>query len=267
MEKRELIFENKALLNVILGDLKQYMPKLTPLKNAYEALEIGAFTDEIFTDLKKNGIRKVLEQFQTSLEAQLDKSGITNTNLRRVALDGSEAPKIELRNTYEALKNVNVEIYQFGPHRIKTLDLSEISFIDGNFKVGNPEAIAENHCRVYLNDSIDKEIFATLKKAKEALLELDLMAEKFKIPFGLGGSSLVDFFDETDGKMEIKPQSISYVKNLYLQQKAYNDREQNRLKKQEEIKEKARIELEEKQRMFREDPANKYYYETENLEH
>lgn len=230
MEKqpeRKLIHDNVAMYNAIAGDLNKYMPSLRLLKQAYDALEIGDFNDAIFSDIKKNGIEKILLDFDKNLQSQLDKSGIKNSNLRRVALEGSETAKANLTNAYEALKTVTIDIPAYGVQRSKTLDLKDISFIDGTFKIADPEQVKEQFCRVYLEDQDDHYIFNVLVHLRNSLNNFSVMAKKFGFGFALSDSGLQHFFKiNEDGEISINPYSINNAKMKLPTIKAYNDRQQ-----------------------------------------
>ncbi len=231
-----LIFEDEKLLEAIIADLGQYQPSLAQLKAAYEALELGEFNDEVFTDLKAHRLGKLIAEYEKNLEDQLDSAGIKNTNLRRVSLEGTEVPKRDLYKAHDALKAVNVQVYQYGPTRHKTLDLSEICFKDGIFQVENVEAIAENHCRVYLNDEKDRELYAKMEKVKNAINEFYPNIKELGYGLHIGGSGLDFFFNVEGVKLEIRPYSVKDARNFLSKQKAMQDAEQMRQQKQSEAR-------------------------------
>lgn len=240
MDKKVLIYENTELLNTILSDLKHFQPALKEFKKAFESLEIGTFYNDVFTEIKAHGISSTLMDYQKSLETQLEKAGVTNSKLRAIILQGSEEPIANLKTAYSNLKGVVVHPNQYAAYRTKVLELSEISFKDGVFQVVNTEELTENYCRVYLNDSQDREMYKTLENTKKALNEFAEMAKRLGFPFGIADSGLHEFFDLVEGKLIIKPYSINDARNYLPQRQAIHDAALLRQEKQSAFEQAAR---------------------------
>ena len=223
------------MLKTILGDLKHFVPALNELKKAYEGLEIGDFSNEVLTEFKTGAVKSVLLRYDQNLQTQLDKSGVKNSKLRSIVLQGAEEPAVNLRTAYNNLLSINVVANPYLNYRYKLLELSDISFKDGVFQVLNTEEITENYCRIYLNDAKDKEIYTTLQKTKDALNDFALMAKDLGLPFSMADSGLHVFFEVENDKLKVIPQSIEHSKNYLSNKKALHNAEIIRQEKQSAI--------------------------------
>jgi hypothetical protein len=212
--ERELISQNGELLKNIFNDINAFMPALTKVKDAYALLQLTTkFNDSIFKELITDGIGRIVQVYNDELNSQLDKSGITNQNLRAAALRNTDEPLTALRTAVQELKEVNpVPSYVYNA-RNEVLSLEFISFSNDSFLItdADKEAIAERYCRVYLEDEVDHETYNVLVDLQKSLMAFEKMKTQKGLPqntFGSFGQRISDFFNQ-DG--EINPSSIKWA--------------------------------------------------------
>lgn len=218
--ERELISHNEELLKTIFSDLKAFVPALNKVKDAYGSLQLKSkFNDSILKELITKGIGRIAQVYMDELNSQLDKSGLTNANLRAVALQNTDYPLNVLRTAIQELKEVNpVSRHAFNP-RQETLTLNFISFENEVFIITDvdKEAIAEKYCRVYLEDSRSKEMYDSLKEVQNALQHYVTWMADLGLPRGIYGGSFTDnldqffIFNQDTSELTINPNSISWA--------------------------------------------------------
>jgi hypothetical protein len=221
-EQRILIHQDDALLNDILRDLNVYITPLNNLKDAYEALQLGDFSDKVLKQLTTKGIDEIVTTYRKSLNDNLDSTGVVNTILRTIALQGSEEP---VSNLHRALKEaLNAKPEPKGgissSARTQLLLLPDISFKNGQFGVFDQESILERHCRIYVEDKKSREIYFNLLKVQESLQDYVKWVNDLGLPRGIFGGSFTDnlkeFFSYNPETFEIaiRPTSIKWAVNL-----------------------------------------------------
>lgn len=148
-DTRTLIKENTALAHEIAGDLVQFKPTLADLKRAYEALEVGPFSNEIFKKLILTGTTDTIAFYVTTLNDQLNKLGITSSTMRSNAISGYDHIIEGLNMAVTAAKAFKPTIYG---HRA-ILSMKFISFTD-RFIITDEdfEAILEAFARTYISE-------------------------------------------------------------------------------------------------------------------
>jgi len=175
---RKRISQNDELLKDICNDLRKFKPALERLRAAYAALELTEeFKDSIYKELVTKGSARMTEQYKKELNAQLDKSGITNTNIRAVALAAAEEPQKLLNTALQELKDVVlIPSYVTNP-RHQLLSLKQISYVDHEFVITDQdrESIAEMHCRIYLETEEDHKTYNILINLQKALAAFEAM--------------------------------------------------------------------------------------------
>ena len=149
MDSRILIKENIELANEIAADLVQFKPVLANFKRAYEAMELGPFSNEIFKTLILTGTSNTIAFYITTLNSQLDKIGITSKKMRENSIAGHDNIIEDLKNALEAAKRFKPTIYSDRA----TLSLKFISFTD-RFVITDEDfdAILESFARTYLSE-------------------------------------------------------------------------------------------------------------------
>lgn len=170
MEKRILIKEDLHLFRQIATDLKQFMPVLNEIKASFEALEIGAFTNEIFKETVLLGPKKHMEIYVKNLNNQLDKLGITSSVIRQNAIKDHENVIERFKKAVEDAKRFYPEIYT--ANRPK-LTIKFISYEKGLFVISkeDKEMILETFCRIYIDNEEEEKLLEVVEKLKEAFNE------------------------------------------------------------------------------------------------
>ncbi|MBP2281956.1 hypothetical protein H4V97_000274 [Flavobacterium sp. CG_23.5] len=159
-DTRTLIEENAQLGQEIARDLIQYKPALADLKRAYEAMELGLFSNEIFKTLILTGPSNTVAFYITTLNDQLDRLGITSSTMRLNTITGHDKIIEDLSLAVTAAKAFRPITYS----RSAELSLKFISFDEGIFIVSDEDydAILESFCRTYITE--DEKPFLELAK-------------------------------------------------------------------------------------------------------
>lgn len=222
MENRILIKEDNHLFRQIAQDLKQFMPVLNELKSSFEALEIGALSNETFKQIILLGPTKHMEIYVKNLNNQLDKLGITSSVIRQNAIKDHEAVIEKFKKAVYEAKSFYPKIYS-SSNRPK-LTIKFISYQDGLFIISkeDKEMILETFCRTYLDDDQEIEILETTKALKENFNKyLDIL-----------NSSGINVFDKflslnhvllinEEGKADIKMEGIKSISIWKKRHEAY----------------------------------------------
>ena len=224
--ERILIHQNNSLLKEIVGDLRVYLAPLNKLKEAYEALEMGNFSQKVFDDLISKGTNEIIAAYSKSLNDQLDKTGVVNTKLRGIVLQGSDEPIANLKKALNDLKEVNPQpraSYGTNP-RTQLLQLRDIEHKEGRFQVSDEESLLEKHCRIYVEDEQSKMVYSHLMTLQEHLQAYLKLTTSLGLPRGVFGGTIGDnlqnFFqlDPETLKLSIRPTSISWAVNHKAEQ-------------------------------------------------
>lgn len=211
MEKRILIKEDLYLFKQIATDLKQFMPVLNEIKASFEALEIGAFTNEIFKETVLLGPKKYMEIYIQNLNNQLDKIGITNSIIRQNAIKDHEKVIERFKKAVDDAKRFYPEIYS--ANRPK-LTLKFISFQGGLFIISkeDKEMILETFCRIYLDDDQEIEILETANELQKNFNKyLDILNSSGINVFDKFLSLNHIFIINEEGKVEIKMEGVKSI--------------------------------------------------------
>lgn len=225
MEKiaeRKLLHQDDALLEKILTDKSKFIPLLNSVKEAYENLEIGDFTEEIWNEIKANGATKISERYHKALDDDMSRTGVKNKVLRAVVLNGTN-------EVIDALKIAIDTIYSFEPklYSDRTIKLTyrDISFVDGQFEVTekDKESILENYCRCYLNPGVATEFYDLMVVAQLAYKELAKFDEKLGLGLTVGRSfNIFDpFFQNIGPDVEINGYAVNDVETIGARRKKY----------------------------------------------
>lgn len=157
---RILIKENNHLLGQICNSLNKYHQPLNELKTAFDSLEIGEFNNEIFQELIINGTAKIESTFVRQLNEMLDKMDVSNSMIRKNLTEGKDNLMFNLKNKLKELKSF---VPPRLPESFPRINLDDISYLDGEFKIVDKEVIAERYCRIYLDNEIEKNAFDCLQ--------------------------------------------------------------------------------------------------------
>ncbi len=172
--KKILIHTDGKLFGEVQRDLNLFIPSLEKMKKTYEALEMGSFTNEVMTDLKKHGENSIETKFYQNITSQLDRAGIKLKLVRQNMINGSQTTLNEFKNALEEARNV--EAPQYVTNQRPVLHFQQISYNDDNkvFEIDEEtkENILETLCRVYLTNETEKNIYDSLQNFVKAQQEV-----------------------------------------------------------------------------------------------
>ncbi|MEW5677052.1 hypothetical protein ABGT15_12125 [Flavobacterium enshiense] len=174
--ERKLFHEDIQLFNEISSDLKEMKPMLQNLKSAYEALNIGAFTNRELKDLTASvSIILAKNKFLKELNGQLDDMNVKSNIIReKMILDHMHLIE-ELEQAIAALKSfVPKDIKQRISERQVHLKAKNVSFENGTFTISDDdkENILETYCRFYLTSLEEQEFFDKVQNYVKAYADL-----------------------------------------------------------------------------------------------
>src|SRR5690606_22846839 len=145
--KKILLTQDNKLHASILEDLGAWKPKLEPLKLAYEALEIGEFTPEVF-DLVKVNSDEIERRYLKAVEDQITRSKMTF----KVIQDQIRTAAQEPLEAFNEVKNLFLSIRPFASDRGQTLQIKDVSYDERRGLYVSDEVskrILEEICSVY----------------------------------------------------------------------------------------------------------------------
>jgi hypothetical protein len=214
-KERILLAQDNSLLNEICSDVKQFKPLLENLKTIYESLEIGDFTPQIYNEIVYSGTKGISERFESSIESDIEKMGITKSIIKDNIKEGSETLLNQFITYVSELKRFRPQTFS----REKRLNLKYISFNDKGFVItsDDKENILESECRIYIQTDAEHEIYESLTKFLDAFNEFD----KNIVELGLVpnhntnrlGAVAEIFLIPENGKYKVKPESIRWALN------------------------------------------------------
>ena len=222
MKNRILIEEDFDKFKEIANDLKQFMPVLNEIKESFEGLEIGAFTNEVLKESFLLGPKKYIDIYIENLNNQLDKWGAISV-IRQNAIAGSEKLTERFQKAVDNAKRFYPEIYS--ANRPK-LPLKFISFEDGRFVISreDKEMILENYCRIYLETPEEIMLYEASKKLSEAFNEYLEIFNSTGIPSinkHYSGSHVLKY-DEDTKKMILHPGGIKALASYKKRKEEYD---------------------------------------------
>ena len=219
MKNRILIKENTEQFKEITKDLKQFTPVLNELKSSFEALEIGALTNDTFKQIILLGASKQIESYIKDLNNQLDKQGITSSVIRQNAIKDHESVIERFKKAVNDAKKFYPEIYS--ANRPK-LVLKFISYENG-FCISeeDKEMILESYCRIYLETEEEIKLFQVSQNLAEAFneyLEIFNQTGIQSIDKHYSGSHVLKY-DNDNNVMIINPEGVKGVSNYKKRRK------------------------------------------------
>lgn len=233
MEKRILIKEDLYLFKQIATDLKQFMPVLNEIKASFEALEIGAFTNEIFKETVLLGPKKHIEIYVKNLNNQLDKLGITSSVIRQNAIKDHEKVIERFKKAVDDAKRFYPEIYS--ANRPK-LTIKFISYEKGLFVISkeDKEMILEDFCRIYIDNEEESKLLEVVERLKEAFNEYLDFYKTTGIPNVNSFLTITEVFKiDEDRKFITDPMVVKNLISFKKRHEAYilerNERNQKRI--------------------------------------
>lgn len=168
--ERLLINQDDQRFKEIVRDFNMFKPLLDNLKSAYEALNIGSFNNEVFSDIRENGSVNIKERFETELNNQLDVSGVKFPALRKELFEGS----LPLLHSFVKACDEVPSFINRNPHA--TYELSYVGYQNGEFTPYTDESkelILENYCRLYTETEQEYKIYIAAQKFVKAYREME----------------------------------------------------------------------------------------------
>ncbi len=179
-----LLLEDLDKLKEMVNHVNKLKPHLIDLKQKYEALELGTFTNLIFQELIKKGTKNIENKYVKFLNKELDNVGIKSTLIRNNLTKESGKQFEFLKQSLSSLKAFKIPYY--GMYKSHQLPLELIFYSDRSeaFYVNdeNEKIIKENFCTLYIETFEQKQIYDSFSKIKDAYNELlEITKENSKI--------------------------------------------------------------------------------------
>lgn len=174
-KERILIKEDRDLLKTICRDFSEYVPLLNKVKESYENLELGDFTQDIYKEIIDFGANKSLQKFNSSMINQFDKANITSTIIRSSMMSDTLNIRESFKISVQELKSFKpFNISKMIGQRYDFLKLHQITYENGRFFISdeNEENILEQSCRTYLTTERDHLLFEKVKTFSNSYKEL-----------------------------------------------------------------------------------------------
>lgn len=235
--KKILIYSDDKLFGEIQRDIDRFIPRLEKMKNAYEALDMGFFTNEVMTKIKTQGESSIEADFYQNIKSQLDAAGITMKIVRQNMVNGSEATLLEFKNAFQEARNF--EPPQYVCILRPVLNFTQISYNDESkvFEIDSEtkENISETFCKIYLTNEVEKNIYDSLQNFVKAQAEVkNSLAEAgysyqnkdYKL------EEIVKVFLTQSPSVSVKPGAVKYAAGQRAQKeqvKKMQDRMHNRV--------------------------------------
>ena len=202
--ERKLFREDTALLANIVSDLAEFKPALAELKEAFEALTIGDFTNEVFKEIMKKGPAGVVDTFEKNLESQLDQMNVTIETLRVSFKTDQRCLTDRFVLAYNKIKSFKLNVRSYSSRR-HYLSLQDVSFVDNVFVVSDAdrENILEKYCRVYIETEAEAEMLVKMEDYLKAYGELKQAILKGNFAANFTMSELSRCFVDTETGIEI----------------------------------------------------------------
>ena len=217
-KERILLSQDNDLKSRILSDLPKFKKTFEPVKDAFAQLQIGSLTNDIFSTIIEGKAESLRAGYFQSIEDQLKKDGVTNSVLKKIAMEGTA----ELFNAFliAAKGFINTDLtpspYGIGKDRVEFLELSDLSYSikDGlSISEFQEEVITEKHCRLYAETEMELEIYHAAKQLAPALQNFLTVLKNTGIPFyefefgdgrkGFSSNSYIENFFTCDKNMEV----------------------------------------------------------------
>ncbi|RXG31798.1 hypothetical protein [Leeuwenhoekiella marinoflava] len=234
MEAKKLIHQDNKGVENIHKDLKKIKPLLVNMLTGYKSLEMGDFSDKVFQEIKKGGLRNMEQKYLRNIESQIKKVGITSSLIKANLIKGSN-------DIFQKFKDDVQNVISFRDyHRgfndnTPFLKLEMIDYVGGSFMITEEtEAkFIEEHCKVYLETEQQHKIYEAANKFLDGFKELISELEAVGYRGAMNVNSIAEyFFHAKDGQYNLKPHSIkSAIEQdvIYKQRlKEFGTREQKR---------------------------------------
>lgn len=210
--ERLLIAENEAPLAAILALGPAVFAAIQKAGECYNELHLPEpFNDLIFQEMVKYGTAGIEQKYQKAIEGNLDRLEIKVQALRKNILANSLEPFFELQNAWNEVIASASRSYSS-----TFLPLKIISIVD-SVPVLSDEAIedyTEKHCRVYLEEPAEHEVYEALQSLTNALNGFNEVMRAAGVP--LRRAEVLPLLDtalkiDVDGQVSVNPYFVKAV--------------------------------------------------------
>lgn len=120
--------KQEELLKEARKQANRFEMYLSPLKAAYEGLNIGPFSHEAFTEIVESGTASAVAKYRAKIDQELDQEGLKSSFLKNMVISGSQEPVLLFTKAYDNLNEYNTNL-----PKNSLVDLSLITFQFGEF--------------------------------------------------------------------------------------------------------------------------------------
>lgn len=178
--ERILVEQDNDLRDSILSDISQFRGPFEKVIEAFEALNMGEMTNDVFEQIKNNRAGQIVKQYNEKLAQELDGAKIINPTLRASLLTGTSEPSKAFLKAVSEFASTEVKSTSYIQKRINSdvrLTIEDISFEDGELYISesDKESITEKYCRFYLETEDEQKAFEAAK----------IITEQYKIMMDL----------------------------------------------------------------------------------
>lgn len=172
-EERKLIFEDQGLIPLLEKDLRHFWPHLDKLKVSFDALELEAFSDEIYKELVNKGTTEIKERYQDKIRKEIKSAGITNSLITENLMNGNLENIAKLNKDLDTLKASHP--FKSAWETLPNLRIEDISYSEEGFIVSeeDQESLMEKHARVYIQDPEEHELYESLQAFVDAYNDIN----------------------------------------------------------------------------------------------
>lgn len=238
--ERILLHQDNELKARIMGDLSKYKRTFEPVKDAFEQLQIGKLTNDIFTTIAEGKAATLRPHYIKSVEDDLTKTGVINERLRAFAMDGTGEIFAKFEKAANDFVSTDLKPSPYGLDKDRTnfLALDDISYSinDGLFiDEKKQESILEKYCRLYASTDAEKELYHALTAMAPALQTYLTVLKRAGLPFyefdfihgkGHSANAYIENFFRCDTRMNVIPTltAIPWAAGFKAQQERINKR-------------------------------------------
>lgn len=223
MKAKKLIHQDNKGVNNIHKDLKKIKPLLVNMLTGYKSLEMGDFSDKVFQEIKKGGLRNMEQKYLRNMESQIKKAGITSSLIKANLIKGSNEIFQKFKDDVQNV--ISFRDYHRGFNdNTPFLKLEMIDYVGGSFMITEEKEaeFIENHCKVYLETDQENKIYDAANKFMDGFNELKAELEAVGYRGTMNVNSISEyFFHANEGQYNLKPHSI---KNAIEQDRIYKQR-------------------------------------------
>lgn len=207
---RTLLYEDTDSLELYITRLRQIAPTLDKIKTAYESLELGAFTDDVYKNLLDKGTEEIEAKYINDFNSKVQR-------LPATIRQSSEKNRDELLKMLKMALN-NLHQQNNSGFASIALPLDALTFADGvpTITESDRETILERNHRIYIDGEIEHDIYSKLKALEFAFNDcLELFNYvNFKPYFSI--QTLENIFNQDDQTKQtsLRVDATHYITNI-----------------------------------------------------